>query len=166
MLAARFQCGNGDGTSRGHFIRVPAAITLICWSIVDNRDSPVVPFVCPIPRPPLQIVLNKNTWPEIVNVFLLIAVSTYIAVGRQRHRQQQQRGSRGIKNNKHLMCIPVRVSDTHIFLEFLVNVHHFRDIFRAHNPSAHYNPPKCDALISIVPLFCFTCIYHYLIVNH
>lgn len=34
-----------------------------------------------------KIVLNKNTWPEIVNVFLLIAVSTY-SVG---------------KNNKHFM---------------------------------------------------------------
>lgn len=61
-----------------------------------------------------KIVLNKNTWPEIVNVFLLIAVSTY-SVG---------------KNNKHL-TYSVRtffLCDMRLFFE-LVNVHHFRDIF-------------------------------------
>lgn len=55
-------------------------ITLICWSIVDNRHTRsrfVLHCIFISSKASTKCVLNKNTWPEIVNVFLLIAVSTY-----------------------------------------------------------------------------------------
>lgn len=86
------------------FTCVPAPITLICSSIARNIECLFDDFVRQVFH---KSVLNKNTWPEIVNVFLLNAVSTYSVD----------------KNNKHLTYPVQRSLDTLVaILDKLVNV--------------------------------------------
>lgn len=135
-----------------HFF-LPAAITLICSSIVDNVQYFLLFFI-PFRQVCHKIVLNKNTWPEIVNVFLLIAVSTY-SVG---------------KNNKHFMfdlfCFfpwkPAAIAqmvDMHCMCvcEQLNIVHHFRDIF-SQCWSGYYNPRMPQKFIPVI-FFSFVSFY-------